>query len=537
MQAGIPISTHAYDGVNQVSPADTLTPADRYQELFVDVQMNCIFDDGKTFVDCAPRQDPEKILELYRCLRGNSDFDLKTFVLEQFIVVETPSSAFVSDPNRTLAAHIESVWPVLTRHPQEHPFCSSILPLPFDYIVPGGRFSELYYWDSYFSMVGLYGAKRQHLLAAMADNFAYLIDTYGHIPNGNRTYYLSRSQPPVFALMVDLFEKNGVRQAVDYLPHLRKEYAFWMAGAEDLRPGEAYRRCVCMGNGAVLNRYWDDRDTPREESYREDVLTAHRSNRPVHDVYRDLRAGAESGWDFSSRWQTDPCDLATICTTSIIPIDLNCLLYKLELQIASLALVKDDGHLAEEFFNRAAQRRDAINFYCWNESEGAFFDYHWRYSIQRKNLTAATLTPLFVKLASTEQAAQVVNIVEQRLLVEGGVSTTEFKNTQQQWDSPNGWAPLQWMAIIGLRHYGYLDLASQISWRWLSIVSGLYECDSKLVEKYILRPTEEHACGGEYPLQDGFGWTNGVTYQLLKEQPQHPANFCRAGNPHVFSDV
>lgn len=536
MQFGIPIPVNSYNEVNLVSQADTLTPADRYQELFVDVQMGCIFDDGKTFVDCAPRQDPNKIVDLYRSVRGDEGFDLKAFVLEHFIVAETPSNEFVSDPNRPLAAHIESLWPVLTRHPQEHLFLSSLLPLPFDYIVPGGRFSELYYWDSYFTMIGLYSANRAHLLTAMADNFAYLIDTYGHIPNGNRTYYLSRSQPPVFSLMVDLFEKNNVRQAADYLPQLRKEYAFWMAGGEDLRLGEAHRRCVRMNNGALLNRYWDDRETPREESYREDVLTAQRSNRPVHDVYRDLRAGAESGWDFSSRWQIDPQDLATICTTNILPVDLNCLLYKLEQQIAKLALLKDDSVLAEEFSSRAQQRKDAINFYFWNDEEGAFFDYHWRYSIQRKNLTAATLTPLFVKLASSEQAAQVARIVVERLLVEGGVSTTEAAGSGQQWDRPNGWAPLQWMAIVGLRNYEQHELAAQISQRWLSIVSNLYQCDSKLVEKYILRPTEEHACGGEYPLQDGFGWTNGVTYRLLKDDPNHPANYCRAGNRHNFSE-
>ncbi len=535
MKFDAPLGMNSYHKINQVSQADTLTPADRYQELFVDVQMGCVFDDGKTFVDCAPRQEPEKIVELYRNTRNDAGFDLKAFVLEQFVVAEVPTSAFVSDSNRPLAAHIESLWPVLTRHPQEHPPCSSILPLPYDYIVPGGRFSELYYWDSYFTMLGLYSANRTHLLASMADNFAYLIDTYGHIPNGNRTYYLSRSQPPVFSLMVDLFEKNGVKQAIDYLPQLRKEYCFWMAGGDDLRPGEDYRRCVRMSDGALLNRYWDDRDTPRDESYRQDVLTAQQSNRPVHDVYRDLRAGAESGWDFSSRWQLDPYDLSSICTTNILPIDLNCLLFKLEQQIAMLAQLKEDFILAEEFSQRALRRQEAMNTYFWNEREGAFFDFHWRDNVQRSNLTAATLTPLFVKSASREQAERVKHITVHRLLVEGGISTTEFNKTGQQWDRPNGWAPLQWMAIAGLRNYGYGELAADISKRWLSIVSGLYECDSKLVEKYILRPTEEHACGGEYPLQDGFGWTNGVTYQLLKEDPHHPANYCRAGNRHDFS--
>src|SRR5690606_8910953 len=121
-----------------------------------------------------------------------------------------------------------------------------------------------------FTMLGLDVSGRRDLLRAMADNFAYLIDTYGHIPNGNRTYYLSRSQPPVFALMTDMFEACGIRNALDYLPQLRKEHAFWMDGADALQPGESHRRCVRLADGTLLNRYWDDRDTPREESYRED---------------------------------------------------------------------------------------------------------------------------------------------------------------------------------------------------------------------------------------------------------------------------
>src|SRR5690606_34879939 len=288
--------------------------------------------DSKTFVDCAPRQHPERILELYRARCGTPGFDLRAFVHEHFIRYEMAPTEFVANPDDGLAEHIDRLWPVLTRKPRQHPEFSSLLPLPHDYVVPGGRFSELYYWDSYFTMLGFHGGDRPELLRNMADNYAYLIDTYGHVPNGNRTYYLSRSQPPVFSLMVELFADKGIKKAVEYLPQLRKEYAFWMSGAEELRSGEAHRRCVRMANGALLNRYWDDRDTPREESYREDVLTARYSNRPVHEVYRELRAAAESGWDFSSRWQSDPTKLSSIRTTSIVPVDLNSLLYKLERQ-------------------------------------------------------------------------------------------------------------------------------------------------------------------------------------------------------------
>lgn len=527
-------TTRTDDDISGISQADSLTPADRYQELFVDVQMSRIFEDSKTFVDCVPLQDPEYILDTYRDACFGPEFSLRDFVHKHFAKAEVPPDCFVSDPDKTLEQHIESLWPILTRHPKEHPVRSSLLPLPHDYIVPGGRFSEMYYWDSYFTMLGLHGSKctqSKHLLRSMADNFAYLIDTYGRIPNGNRTYYLSRSQPPMFSFMVALFDDVGVRPAVDYLPQLRKEYAFWMDGARELRPGEAHRRVVRMPNGALMNRYWDDRDTPREESYAEDVFTARRSSRPVHDVYRDLRAGAESGWDFSSRWQQDPADLSTIRTTSILPVDLNCFMLKLEGEIARLAGIKGDVVVAEEFRQRAGERRSAITRYLWNDAEGAFFDYDWQLDHQRENLTAATVTPLFVQGASSAQAQQVASVIRARMLAPGGISTTEVDDSDQQWDRPNGWAPLQWMAIKGLYNYGHADLADEISRRWLLIVSELYEMESKLVEKYVLRPTTEHAKGGEYPLQDGFGWTNGVVARLLRDHPEDRANHCRAGRP------
>ncbi|WP_241668758.1 alpha,alpha-trehalase TreF [Stutzerimonas nosocomialis] len=515
--------------LRKVAGADTLSPADRYQEFFVEVQMKRIFEDSKTFADCAPKRYPEQILDAYRSQRSRPDFDLAAFVHEHFSVFEFEPREFVADPDNTLEEHIDRLWPVLTRSPTEHPPRSSLLPLPYEYVVPGGRFTEMYYWDSYFTMLGLDESGQCELMQAMADNFAYLIDTYGHVPNGNRSYYLSRSQPPVFALMTDLFEEHGIRRASDYLPQLRKEHAFWMDGSEVLRPGESHRRCVCMPDGVLLNRYWDDRDTPRDESYWEDVETAARSGRPPHHVYLDLRAGAESGWDFSSRWLDDPSDLSTIRTTRLLPVDLNAFLYKLEQQIARLSEIKGDHESAAHFRERADRRREGIDRYLWNEEVGAYFDYDWQRDVRRENLTAATVVPLFVHLATAEQAAKVERIVRERLLAPGGLSTTEVSGSGEQWDRPNGWAPLQWMGIRGLQHYGHHDLAIEIEKRWLMIVSDLFERESKLVEKYVLRPTAEHAGGGEYPLQDGFGWTNGVTRKLLQEDPKHEAHRCRAG--------
>jgi alpha,alpha-trehalase len=287
---------------------------------------------------------------------------------------------------------------------------------------------------------------------------------------------------------------------------------------------------VCLDDGSILNRYWDDRDSPREESYREDVLTARQSSRPAHEVYRELRAGAASGWDFSSRW-CDGGDLSSIRTTSILPVDLNGFLYKLERQICLLNHAVGKRQQAEKFRQRAEARRKAIERLLWNEKAGAFLDYDWQRDGPRESLNGTAAVPLFVGLASREQAERTTQALRDRLLREGGLGTSEH-DTGQQWDQPNGWAPLQWMAICGMRNYG-ITLADDIACHWLKTVGSLYKQESKLVEKYVITHDGESAeggGGGEYPLQDGFGWTNGVTRRLLHEDPGNEANEAKAAS-------
>ncbi|HEX5304461.1 MAG TPA: alpha,alpha-trehalase TreF, partial [Dyella sp.] len=510
-----------------IPAADPLTPADRYQELFRAVQRARVFPDGKTFVDCVPRQDPQRILERYRAQQHRDDFNLTEFVHAHFAEEKAATSHYVSDPNQSLKAHIDGLWRVLTRHPHEHPAGSSILPLPNDYVVPGGRFREIYYWDSYFTMLGLVESGRRDLLAAMADNFAWLIDHYGHVPNGNRSYYLSRSQPPVFALMISLFEERGLCKALSYLPQLRREYAWWMDGTDDLRRGDAHRHGVRLDDGSVLNRYWDDRDTPREESFLEDETTASRSARPTPEVCRDLRAAAASGWDFSARWCDRADDLSTTRTTAILPVDLNSLLYASERQLARLSEAAGLHADAADFTRRAQARRSAMLRWMWDERQGAFVDVDWQRGERRELLTAATTAPLLVGLVGNDAyAARVADTVRDRLLAPGGIATSEV-DSGQQWDRPNGWAPLQWLAIKGFARGGQLPLARDIAQRWLHTVGALYQREGKLVEKYVLtgdRDDVRGGDGGEYPLQDGFGWTNGVTRRLLHEDPDHAAH-------------
>ncbi|AND70554.1 alpha,alpha-trehalase [Dyella thiooxydans] len=519
------------DRVAHVPVADTLTPADRYRELFVAVQRGRVFEDSKSFVDCVPRQSPQRILEAYRAEHGQPGFELAAFVHAHFQEEKTPQNHYASDPGQSLKQHIDGLWPVLTREPREHPANGSLLPLPQAYVVPGGRFRELYYWDSYFTMLGLAESGRHDLLRTMADNFAWLIEHYGHVPNGNRSYYLSRSQPPVFALMVGLFEEHRLCQALRYLPHLRREHDWWMDGADALRPGEAHQHCVRLEDGSLLNRYWDDRDTPREESFREDEATAAQSDRPASEVYRDLRAAAASGWDFSARWCDHTDALSSIRTTAMLPVDLNSLLYKLESEIARLSALDGRSDLAADFAARARERQVAMDRWLWDTQRQHYVDYDWRQDRASPRLTAATTAPLFVGAAAPAQAAAVAATVRDRLLVQGGVATSEDESGQQ-WDRPNGWAPLQWLAIRGFALNGKEELAREIASRWLHTVGSLYQRECKLVEKYVLVHEADGAHGGgggEYPLQDGFGWTNGVSRRLLHEDHDHPAHRARAG--------
>jgi alpha,alpha-trehalase len=262
-----------------VAPAaDTLYhPAHDLGALFHDVQMAPLFDDSKTFVDAQTRSAPQAVRRRYADARSTTSFSLRSFVEQYFDLPSPVGSGFRADTARTMEQHIRALWPLLTRPPDERAAHSSLIPLPHAYVVPGGRFREVYYWDSYFTMLGLVESGRIETMRGMLDNFAHLIDTFGHIPNGNRTYYLSRSQPPFFGAMVGLYAlATDTLAALDYLTALEREHAFWMQGAASVAPGTAHRRVVRMHDGAILNRYRDDLPEPRPESYREDYTLAPR---------------------------------------------------------------------------------------------------------------------------------------------------------------------------------------------------------------------------------------------------------------------
>jgi alpha,alpha-trehalase len=496
--------------------------------LFHDVQMARVFPDSKTFVDSRQRSAPAEIVALYATERARPGFDLAAFVHEHFDAPPPAATGLRSDTTQSMEQHIRGLWPSLTRPAQAADPHSSLIPLPGQYVVPGGRFREVYYWDSYFTMLGLIEDGRLDLVKNMLDGFAYLVRTVGHIPNANRTYYLSRSQPPFFAAMVGLYATAAdTTRALEYLGALEAEHAFWMAGADSVKPGTAARRVVRLRDGTLLNRYWDDRPEPRPESYREDYTLAQRvpeADRPA--LYRNLRAAAESGWDFSSRWMRDPSDLRTLETTELVPVDLNSLLYHAERTIAALRRVRGrtgDAAVAAQYAAAAEARRRALLAAAYDSSSAFFYDVRWRTGERVTDRpTMAAAAPLFFGLATPEQGRAVAARLGRDFLSPGGFVTTLTKSGQQ-WDAPNGWPPLQWMAVQGVRAYGRDDIATDARTRWLALNRRTYLVTGKMTEKYDVTDLSKRAGGGEYPAQDGFGWTNGVARAMSAQEARQRA--------------
>ncbi|GAB3986428.1 alpha,alpha-trehalase [Spirosoma daeguense] len=498
------------------------SPDQIFGRLFHDVQLGHVFADSKTFVDSVPKLAPADIVALYETQKDKPDFDLSAFVQEYFSIPEKATGDYISDTTISTAEHVNRLWDRLTRPSDETVEGSSRVALPYPYIVPGGRFREIFYWDSYFTMLGLKQSGRSDLIRGMLQNFAYLIDTFGFIPNGNRTYFLSRSQPPYFAMMVGLLaDMDGDAILKQYEPQLRREYAFWMDGQSALTPEHRLqKRIVNIGGHHVLNRYWDDTPTPRPEAYRQEIeLTEEAEPFGIipEELYMHIRAACESGWDFSSRWFSDSQHMTTIHAADIAPVDLNCLLYSLETTLQRTYNLLDMPEEASQFEQFATLRKQRIETLFWNENTLFFHDYDVVAQKPTNAVTLAGVFPLFFNLATPEQAAHVHDRLKADFLQTGGWVTT-LSQTGQQWDSPNGWAPLQWIVYQALRNYGFIETANEGRDKWLALNDKVFKATGKMMEKYNVVDAALTTGGGEYPNQDGFGWTNGVYLRLLADK-------------------
>ncbi|HTL08427.1 MAG TPA: trehalase family glycosidase [Chitinophagaceae bacterium] len=506
----------------QLCAQTPVSPDKLYGRLFHDVQMARLFPDSKTFADCSPRKAPAEIVAAYNKIMANPAirFSLKLFVEENFILPLTPQLTYITK-EKDIEQHINNIWGLLRRPADSASNTGSLLPLPYPYMVPGGRSREMYYTDSYYMMLGAAQHGEELLLEDMVKNFAYLIDSFGYIPTGNRSYYLGRSQAPVFALMVDMLATlKGDSAYSTYLPQLEKEYNYWMQGSAKLAPMHAAKNCVRLRDGSILNRYWDEQDTPRPEAYYEDVsLTARLSAPAAKRVYRELRAASTSGWNGSSRWLTDKKNPGSLQVTQLIPVDLNCLLYQLELVIAKGKLLQRDDAAVAAFRQKASLRLAAIDKYCWNKRLNFYTDYNFVQNRQSAVITAAGIYPFCFFDQKPDYmsllARKAGDVVKTSLLKEGGIQASTITGTQP-WDAPNGWPALQWMMVWGLHRCGQKELARTIIKKWIDLNRNVFERTGRLMTAYNVADVQAPAVGMDDSLQAAVGATGGVYLQLLK---------------------
>jgi len=411
-----------------------------------------------------------------------------------------------------------------------------LLYLPHPYVVPGGRFNEMYGWDSYFIQVGLLQDDEVDKAKDLVDNFVYEIDHYGTILNANRTYFLSRSQPPFLTRMIlGVYERTHDREWLRATwPSVEKYYAFW-TNAPHLVPSLGLSRYYDLGKGPGAEVLSDEKDAEgrthydrAREYYKTHTVTDYDVAR-FYDAKRDTltdlfykgdRSMRESGFDPSSRFGPFSVDIVHYA-----PVCLNALLFVMEEDAARIAgeLGRPD---AKEWTARASRRRAAVDRYLWDEKAGVYRDYNFERRQRRDYPFATTFYPLWAGLATPAQAKRVLGSLK-ALEAPGGVLTST-NASGNQWDAPFGWAPLQIIAVDGLRRYGHREAADRLARAFVGTVVKEFEEHGVILEKYdLVRRESDVASGirfGYSANQIGFGWTNAAVLDLLAglSQPSSP---------------
>lgn len=396
---------------------------------------------------------------------------------------------------RGVLDHIEESWPKVRRVFEPNPQRGT-LPLPFPYTVPSiaDAFQEMYYWDTYFTNLGLLRSGRVEWAKSNTDNYLWMVDRYGYAPNGNLAGLLHRSQPPYLSQMVrEVYEATGDKSWLrGALGTLEAEYAFWMR-----------KRSTPTG----LNRHFHDDSDAGARAFCVEIFTG-RLHLPVpsHPYERKLAgdhyyAEAETGWDFTPRFDGRCGDF--------LPVDLNSSLYQVERNLAHFRRELElPGDLA--FDEAAEKRRSLMAELLWNEQQGNFLDYDFRRAQHSKVASAASLHPLYTGAATAMQARRTRDAIG-RLETEFGIAVCEENESGVvfQWDYPNGWPPIQGYAMMGMRNAGFVEDAKRLATKYIRLCVENFERTGRLWEKYNV------ATGGtdaqdEYPMPPMIGWTAGV---------------------------
>ncbi len=416
-----------------------------------------------------------------------------------------------------------------------------LLYLPKPYIVPGGRFNEMYGWDSYFIQVGLLRDGEIDMAKNMADNFIYQVKNYGKILNANRTYYLGRSQPPFLTQMVwGVYEKTHDKKwLADALPAILKTHELW-ATEPHMIPETQLARYWDFGEGPAPEVLSAEKDAQGRTHY--DLVKDYFKTHAVTDYdlsqyydkqtdqftllfYKGDRSMRESGFDPSNRFGPFNIDII-----HYNPVCLNTLLYLMEQQTASILDELGRNGESGKWRDMAKVRAAQINKLMWDEKDGLYFDYDFATKQLRRYPFLTTFYPLWAGIASKEQAARVVKnlpLFERK----GGLRTSTYQSGNQ-WDSPFGWAPLEMIAVDGLRRYGYDQDAERIAMEWLGTIVRSYLRQGFIVEKYDVESGGSDVANkihfGYSANQVGFGWTNaGFTHMYDELTAQDKAALLR----------
>nr|UOO00976.1 soluble trehalase 2 [Sitodiplosis mosellana] len=524
-------------------------------EVLHTIQMAKIFNDSKTFVDMKLKKTPKETVQLFHEFmaqhgdRPTRD-DIIQFVSTNF---EKRGTEFVDwvpddwkespkymskikDANfRDFANELNKLWKILGRKMKEdvanNPDLYSIIYVKNGVIVPGGRFREFYYWDSYWIVRGLLHSEMYDTVKGMLRNFFSVIDRYGFIPNGGRIYYLIRSQPPMLASMVKSYVDftNDVEFITEALPRLEAEFDFFTNNrAHNVNGYELYAYGPKALNG------------PRPESYYEDYDLARRSFTTEDEkmqFYSNLKAAAESGMDFSSRWfiknGTNEGQLRDNNARSIVPVELNSMIYFNAKILADYHSKLGNDKIAAKYEYKSQKILEAVEAVLWNEEDGAWYDYDLLNQKHRSYYSSTNLSPLMYgcyNIANKSAIARkVLAYIDSNSLdaFPGGVPTT-LMQTGEQWDYPNAWAPLQHWLGEGLRNLddrNATDLANKWTNRWTLSNYIAYKETKAMFEKYSAETLGGHGGGGEYDVQIGFGWTNGVIIEYLAKYGDNLTTF------------
>ena len=407
-----------------------------------------------------------------------------------------------------------------------------LLYLPRPYVVPGGRFNEMYGWDSFFIQMGLLRDGEFALAQDMADNCLYEIREYGKILNANRSYYLTRSQPPLLTGMVlavynHTHDQQWLAAAV---PAIETYYRYWTTEPH-LIPETGLSRYFDLGEGPAPEVVASEHDARGRTDY--DLVREYFRTHKIADYdvtqyynaatdqltplfYKGDRSMRESGFDPSSRFGPFSVDII-----HYNPVCLNSLLYLMEMQSAEVMGLLHRDSDAAVWRERARRRAGQVNRLMWDPRDGLYYDYDFVHTRVRHYPFLTTFYPLWAGIASPEQAASVVANLA-RFERPGGLQTSQFKSGDQ-WDAPFGWAPLEWIAVQGLRRYGYNREADRISQKFLSLVLRNFGKYGTLEEKYdVVKGTAAVSGSLRYGYRSneaGFGWTNAVFTSLFDELP------------------